>query len=215
MALARFGIVTFEDLEAVGAERLTEIVGSRRRAEALLEAIGQEISITPNRYSSVHERLAARLGVEQVVRDCGASMDTEYEDAVMRLLKQEESWEVSVRDDGRRMNEPGIFLRLNDVAVLLEIKTASRRSGLIKKEAAFAVLQKGADYDGGIFRVTLVRIPVQPDHRFRRKPITDSDSSRSLIPDEPDHRFRSQADHFSAVTGMVQGVWSEGAHGAG
>ena len=60
-----------------------------------------------------------------------------------------------------------------------------------------------------------LRIPVQPDHRFRRKPITDSDSSRSLIPDQPDHRFRSQADHFSAVTGMVQGVWSEGAHGAG
>ena len=60
-----------------------------------------------------------------------------------------------------------------------------------------------------------VRIPVQADHRIRRKPITHSDSSRSLIPDEPDHRFRSQADHFSAVTGIVPGVRCEGARGAG
>ena len=58
-------------------------------------------------------------------------------------------------------------------------------------------------------------IPVQADHRFRRKPITHSDSSRSPIPDEPDHRFRSQADHFSAMTGIVPGVRSDGARGAG
>ena len=64
-------------------------------------------------------------------------------------------------------------------------------------------------------RAYRVRIPVQPDHRIRRKPITDSDSTRSLIPDEPDHRFRCEADHFLAVTGIVQGVWCEGARGAG
>ena len=50
---------------------------------------------------------------------------------------------------------------------------------------------------------------------FRSNPITESGASRSLIPIQADHRFRSQADHFSAVTGMVQGVWSEGARGAG
>ena len=60
-----------------------------------------------------------------------------------------------------------------------------------------------------------VRIPVQPDHRIRRKSITDSDSTRSLIPAEADHRFRCQADHFSAMTGIVHGVRSEGARGAG
>ena len=60
-----------------------------------------------------------------------------------------------------------------------------------------------------------VRIPVQLDHRFRRKSITDSDSTRSLIPAEADHRFRCQADHFSAMTGIVHGVRGEGARGAG
>ena len=43
----------------------------------------------------------------------------------------------------------------------------------------------------------------------------DSGPSRSPIPDEPDHRFRSQADHFSAMTGFVPGVRSDGARGAG
>lgn len=35
-----------------------------------------------------------------------------------------------------------------------------------------------------------VRNPGQADHRFRRKPITNSGASRSLIPVEADHRFR-------------------------
>ena len=103
MALARNGVVTFEDLDGLGADRLTEIVRSRQRAEALLEAIGQEIHVTPNRYSSVHEKLAARLGVEEIVQKCGEVMDKEYEDAVVDLLRLEDSWDVSVRDDGRRM----------------------------------------------------------------------------------------------------------------
>ena len=60
-----------------------------------------------------------------------------------------------------------------------------------------------------------LRIPAQADHRFRCKPITDSGASRSLIPVEPDHRFRSQADHFSAGTGIVRFVRCEGVHDAG
>ena len=64
-------------------------------------------------------------------------------------------------------------------------------------------------------RAIRLRIPVQLDHRIRRKPITDSDSTRSLIPAEADHRFRCQADHFSAMTGIDHGVRGEGARGAG
>ena len=54
-----------------------------------------------------------------------------------------------------RQNVPDVMLEVNGAAALLEIKTASRRSGLIKKEEAFAVLQKAADFDGRMARVTL------------------------------------------------------------
>lgn len=155
VALGRCGVTTFEEVEDLGADRLTEIVGNRQRAEALLEAIDQEIEITPNRFSSVHRRLGERLGVEGIVADCMVLMEKDYEDAVVRLLKAEESWDISVRDNGKRLNEPDVLIRLGEVAVLLEIKTAPRRSGLIKKEQAFAILQKGSDYGEELFRVTL------------------------------------------------------------
>jgi hypothetical protein len=41
-----------------------------------------------------------------------------------------------------------------------------------------------------------VRIPVEADHPYRSKPISDSAPSRSLIPEQADHPYRSQADHF-------------------
>ena len=106
MALGQSGITTFEEIENLGVGRLSEIVGSQQRAEALLEAIGEEIDVTPNRFFLVHEKLAKRLGVGELVRDCAGSMDKEYEDAIVRLLKKEPSWKVSVRDDGKRQNEP-------------------------------------------------------------------------------------------------------------
>ena len=155
VALSQCGVTTFEEIEDLGADRLTEIIGNRQRAEALLEAIDQEIEISPNRFSSVHRRLGERLGVEGVVADCATLMEKNYEDAIVRLLKAEDSWDISVRDDGKRLNEPDVLIRLGEVAVLLEIKTASRRSGLIKKEQAFAILQKGSDYGEELFRVTL------------------------------------------------------------
>ena len=155
MALATLGLATFEEIENLGVGRLSEIVGSTRRAEALMAAIGEETDISPNRFASVHKRLAERLGISEVVDKCINTMEKEYEDAIVLLLKAEREWEVSVRDDGKRQNEPDILVRLGDVSVLLEVKTASRKTGLLKKEAAFAVLQKATDYEDAIHRVTL------------------------------------------------------------
>ena len=157
MALIQCGVMTFEDLENLGAERLTEIVGNRARAEALLEAIREETEFGPNRFAAVHDKLAERLGVKDVVMDCAELMQKDYEDAIMRLLRCEKAWSVTVRDDGRRMNEPDIFIRLDDVSILLEVKTAPKKTGLVKKEAAFAVLQKAMDYEDDIVRVTLAK----------------------------------------------------------
>jgi hypothetical protein len=44
-----------------------------------------------------------------------------------------------------------------------------------------------------------VRIPVEADHPYRSKPISDSAPSRSLIPEQADHPYRSQADHFGPI----------------
>ena len=143
VALGRHGVTSFEDLENLGAERVTEMVGSRTRAEALLEAVEQEIDISPNRYSLVHERLAARLGVDDVVKECAALMEKEYEDAIVRLLNSEDSWSVSVRDDGRRMNEPDILIRLDNIAVLLEIKDSTKEIRIDKEGSGFRCASEG------------------------------------------------------------------------
>ena len=155
MALVDNGVTTFEDVENLGAKRVTEILRSRPRAEALLAAISEHTNFGPNRLASVHDRLAERLGVREVVVACAEAMDTEYEEAIMRLLNKEVGWTVTVLDNGRRQNVPDMLLELGDIAVLLEIKTASKKSGLIKKEAAFAVLQKATGYGAEMARVTL------------------------------------------------------------
>ncbi len=49
-------------------------------------------------------------------------------------------------------------MALTRIAALLEIKTASKASRLIKKEAAFAVLQKATDYDEELARTLPAKI---------------------------------------------------------
>ena len=155
MALVDNGVTTFEDIENLGAEQVTNILKSRPRAEALLVAISEHTAFGPNRLASVHDRLAERLGVREVVLACAESMDTKYEEAIVRLLNKEVSWAVRVLDDGRRQNVPDVLIQLGNKVALLEMKTASKKSGLVKKEAAFAVLQKATDYGEEMARVTL------------------------------------------------------------
>ena len=155
MALVNNGVTTFEDVVNLGAERVTKILRSRRRAESLLAAISEQTDFGANRLASAHAQLAERLGVRETVVACTESMDTQYEEAIVRLLNEEENWTVTVLDDGRRQNVPDVLLELGDTAALLEIKTTSKRSGLIKKEEAFAVLQKATDYGREMARVTL------------------------------------------------------------
>ena len=155
MAVLESGANTLEEVENLGMDALANIVQSRRRAEALLAAVQEHIGLSANRHSAVYERLAAKLGLADIVKACSGALRKDYEDAIVRLLQSEEGWTVTVLDDGRRQNVPDVMLEVNGVVALLEIKTTSRHSGLVKKEGAFAVLQKAADYDGGMRRVTL------------------------------------------------------------
>jgi helicase len=50
---------------------------------------------------------------------------------------------------------PDLLIKLGDLQVLLECKTCTKKPPLIKKDEAFAILQKASDFDKGMRRVTL------------------------------------------------------------
>ena len=58
-------------------------------------------------------------------------------------------------DDGIRQNVPDLLVELGGKQILLECKTCTKSPPLIKKEEAWAVIQKAADFDTVMRRVTL------------------------------------------------------------
>src|SRR5690606_11791891 len=52
-------------------------------------------------------------------------------------------------------NVPDLMITKDNRSVLIECKTTTKNPPLIKKEEAFAVLQKAADFDVSMRRVTL------------------------------------------------------------
>ena len=81
------------------------------------------------------------------VEACEKALGTDYEKAIQDLLEIEKTWKVSVLDDGIQQNVPDLMVTANGVAVLIECKSTTKNPPLIKKEEAFAVLQKAVDYD--------------------------------------------------------------------
>ena len=102
-----------------------------------------------------HVEIAKELGAEEIVKDCNTKLGTEYEDATARLLKVETSWAVTILDDGKRKNVPDLLITLGDLELLIECKTCIKTPSLIKKEEAFAVIQKGLGFDAKMKRITL------------------------------------------------------------
>lgn len=105
----------------------------------------------------MHGELAAKLGVAEIVEQCANALGQDYEAAVKSLLQVERKWSVTVLDDGKAQNVPDLLLTLGTRSALIECKTTTKNPPLIKKEEAFAVLQKAVDYDKAMFRVTLGR----------------------------------------------------------
>jgi helicase len=108
-----------------------------------------------NRYRKLHADLAAMIGVTDEVAACENALGIDYEKAIEALLRIEMSWTVRVLDNGIQQNVPDLMITLNGVTVLIECKTTTKTPPLIKKEEAFAVLQKAYDYDLAMHRVTL------------------------------------------------------------
>lgn len=155
IALLRQGIETFDQLLASAKERISTILGSEQRTNALLSAVSQCLGFRGDRFRRVHAELAAKLGFAEQVEHCAKALGNDYEAAVKRLLDIGPEWKVTVIDDGRRQNVPDLMLTLGAKSVIIECKTTTKNPPLIKKDEAFAVLQKSVDFHASIHRMTL------------------------------------------------------------
>lgn len=167
MALVAQGLTTFEQILTSGRNKLLGILRNERRTEALLDAISQSTAFTSGRYSRVHEAVATTLGLSEVVRLCNEALGTDYENAIRRLLEADARWSVTVLDDGKQQNVPDLLIEIGERAILLECKTTTKKTLLIKKEEAFAVLQKAVDFAPGFRRVTLGK-PTFDEHSKKK-----------------------------------------------
>jgi helicase len=155
MALISQGISTLHEILSTAKTKLIEILRSDKRVEALLHAASKTAEFGPSRLTATHNRIAKDLGIADVVEACNREFGVTYEQAIEALLRVETSWIVKALDDGERQNVPDLYLQLGKLELLIECKTSSKSPPLIKKEDAWAVMQKAADFDKTMKRITL------------------------------------------------------------
>lgn len=155
MGLIAQGIATLHDVLATAKDRLVQLLRSEPRAQALLDAASSAVGLGPNRLAETHRKLGHELGIEKLLRSCEETIGTKYEVAVADLLRVESTWVVTALDDGIRQNVPDLLVELGGQQILIECKTCTKSPALIKKEEAWAVIQKAADFDTAMRRVTL------------------------------------------------------------
>ena len=136
MALVEQGIETLHDVLATTKEKLVKFLRHDRRAEALLEAVSSAVGLGPSRLEATHDRTAKELGIDSLVEASYQELGKAYENAIEKLLRVENSWSVTILDDGVRQNVPDMLIELGEFQVLLECKTCTKSPPLIKKEDA-------------------------------------------------------------------------------
>jgi len=155
MGLIAQGLTTFEAILTTAKDKLVAFLRSEDRTNALLKAISTASEFKSNSYEKVHIKVAERLGMAEVLDRCSKSLGTEYEEAIKQLLEFELGWVIHVIDDGKAQNVPDLLITLGEQSVILECKTTTKSPPLINKGDAWAVLQKAADFDASMRRVTL------------------------------------------------------------
>ena len=155
MALIAQGIKTLHDIVDAGKDLLTKLLRSGARAEALLAAASNTVGFNAHRLEQSQRKLAQMLKIEKLLAACNADLGTKYEEAIADFLRVESSWVITVLDNGVQQNVPDFLLELGNQKALIECKTCTKSPPFIKKEEAWAVIQKGADYDASMRRVTL------------------------------------------------------------
>lgn len=155
MGLIAQGIATLHDILATSEDKLVQLLRSEPRALALIDAVSSTVGLGPSRLASAHRKTGQALGIDHLVRACDDALGTDYEEVIAALLQVEAAWTVKILDDGTRPNVPDLLIMLGAQQVLLECKTCTKSPALIKKEEAWAVMQKAADFDSAMRRVTL------------------------------------------------------------
>ena len=154
LAVISSGLSTFEEIVSAAKDKLISIVRNENRASALLSALTGSIA-NVNRFEKIHLEVAGSLGLSDIVKRCYSAFGTDYEIAIRQLLEAETNLAVRCLDDGKQQNVPDLMVSYQDTSIILECKTATKKPPLINKEDAWAVLQKSADYDPAMHRVTL------------------------------------------------------------
>jgi helicase len=155
MGLIAQGIATLHDVLGTAKDKLARLLRSEPRAQALLDAVSSTVGLGPSRLAAAHHKTGQELGIERQVKACDDTLGTEYEVSIATLMRIEAAWVVTVLDDGTRPNVPDLLIELGAQQILLECKTCTKSPPFIKKEEAWAVIQKAADFDRAMRRVTL------------------------------------------------------------
>lgn len=155
MALLAHGISTLHDVLATTKEKLTELLRSGHRAHSLLTAASSTAGLGPSRLAMSHDHVAKELGIAERVDACNTALGVDYENAIAELMRVETSWAVSNLDDGVRQGVPDLLVQLGELQILIECKACSKTPPFIKKEEAWAVMHKAAEFERSMHRVTL------------------------------------------------------------
>ena len=155
MALVARGMQSVHDILAMDREVLLRTLGNVRRMDELLAAVSSAAGLGSNRLEAAHRRIGGELGIGKLVDACYEQLGTDYEDAICKLLEVEKAWTVITLDKRKRQNVPDLHIMLGAREMVLECKTCTKSPPLIKKEEAWSVLQKAADFEAKIRRVTL------------------------------------------------------------
>ena len=144
-------------MDVIGAkrDRLTKLLSGGQRADALVAALSESCDDASMNLERCHLQLGHAIGIQEKVARCNDRLGTDYDEAIIDLLREEPSWTVEQLDDGKRQNVPDMLLERGKTTLLIECKTVTKRPPLISKDEAFDVLQKSADFEERMKRVTL------------------------------------------------------------
>ena len=154
MAVRGEGLNDPNDLISTPVERVSEIVGGRRRAEALIHAVAEVQGRLLKGWKIRHLRRASQQpDRRQFIEESYDAIGTDYEAAIEAMLKSLD-WSVEKLDDGKRQGMPDFLLKWQSRSIVIECKTKQSNEALINKEDAFSVLAKSVDINAD-HRVTI------------------------------------------------------------